>query len=911
MDNLRQTLHKILLLLIGFVGVNGFFASCSLKSNEKTFTIGMSQCGMDDRWRVEMIEGMNRELSFYPECKFILKDAHWNNETQIKQLEELIEQKVDLIIVSPNESIYVQTAIEKAYKAGIPVVVVDRRIFSDQFTAFVGADNYLVGKNAGEYANILLNGKGNILEIGFGPTTSPSIGRHSGFYDVVSKYAGLHYMEYLNKNWKAFEWEKQLRKRLQTNGSAIDLIFVHNDRSANICYNICKEFGLEKKIKIIGVDGLLGKDLGLDLVQKKKISATILYPTGGEEAIQIAVKILKKQSFQKENRLFTTVINSQNVSMMLAQIQKLNEQQADIERQTQKMNELNRIFSSQRNLLYFTSSLLLIVLILGGFLWSLFREKQKSNLVLAEQNQAISQQKDEIEKISQLARQATEDKLRFYSYISHEFRTPLSLILTPSEDLLQRKQFDVKEARNILQLIHKNANRLLRLVDQLLELRKLDAGKMELELHNHDIIAFVRDIVSDFSVKAKSQQIDLQFICPFTTLPFWFDAEKLDKVLFNIISNAFKYTPRGGMIHVTLLKNVEKIEIMIADNGIGMSKVEKERAFDLFYRGNQNISLGTGLGLALSREFVNLHQGEIELDSEPSKGTTFKVILPLIKPQNNLEVISQTSVKTREILEEVPSVLNTEKGPAHENTIVLIEDNLELNQFLKQKLEKHYNVANVENAERGWEEILSNMPDLIISDVMLPKMDGFSLTQKIKSDFRTSHIPVILLTAKGQTESQIEGTKAGADAYISKPFNQQLLEEKIKGLLVNRDRMRRRFSGEIINPSHLQKGERKFLVEFELLIEKNIQDSSLSVEKLSQELGMSRVQLFRKISALTNKNVADYIADFKVLKAKALLKESNKSIAEIAYELGFNNPSYFTTFFKQKTNQTPTDFRNN
>jgi AraC-like DNA-binding protein len=193
---------------------------------------------------------------------------------------------------------------------------------------------------------------------------------------------------------------------------------------------------------------------------------------------------------------------------------------------------------------------------------------------------------------------------------------------------------------------------------------------------------------------------------------------------------------------------------------------------------------------------------------------------------------------------------------------------------------------------------------------MLPEMDGFALTQKVKADFRTSHIPVILLTAKGQIDSQIEGTKAGADAYMSKPFNQNLLEERIKGLIENRDRMRRRFANEITNPSDVLKGERKFLIEFEALLEKNLADSTLSVEKLSQELGMSRVQLFRKISALTNKNVSDYIGDFKLQKAKALLKNSNKTIAEIAYETGFNNPSYFTTFFKQKTNQTPSDWRN-
>jgi signal transduction histidine kinase/DNA-binding response OmpR family regulator len=863
---------------------------------------------MSDRWREEMVEGMNRELSFYPELSMILKDSKWNNKVQYAQIEELINLPVDLLIVSPNDSKYLEPAITKAYQKGIPVLVVDRRVFSDQFTAFVGANNYVVGQHAGEYANILLNGHGRVLEIGFGPHTAPAIGRHNGFYSVIQKYPHIQYVDYLNKDWADKDLRGALMQQLKKNPDLTDLIFAHNDRCALIAYQVCKELGIEKKIKLIGVDGLVGNNLGLDLVKKGIIHATILYPTGGEESIRVAAKILRKQAFEKENQLFTSVIDAQNVNIMLAQLNKLREQHADIEHQATRIKDLTKIFSSQQAVLYLSFFFLILLLLLGAVLFYLFRDRQESNFRLSEQNEAILNQKNEIERISLLAKQATEDKLRFYSYISHEFRTPLSLILTPTQDILHRKTLDAKETRQAFLLIQKNANRLLRLVDQLLELRKVDSGKMELNRQQHDLVSFIKDIVNDFQVKAKSQQIDLQFICPFKTLPFVFDAEKLDKVFFNIISNAFKYTPDGGAIHISLLKNVEKLEILISDNGIGMTPEEKERAFDLFYRGNQNISLGTGLGLALSREFLTLHQGEIEVESQKGKGTTFKIILPMLTSENS-EGVSLMPHYSKEDIEPTV-VIDTPAAQHHENTLVLIEDNPDLRLFLKQKLQQFYNVVSVETAEAGWSEILSNIPDLIISDVMLPGMDGYSLTQKIKNDFRSSHIPVILLTAKGQTENQIEGTRAGADSYIPKPFNQQLLEEKIKGLLDNRDRMRRRFSGEITNPSQIQKGERKFLVEFELLLEKHLTESTLSVEKLSRELGMSRVQLFRKISALTNKNVTDYIADFKLLKAKTLLKESDKTISEIAYELGFNNPSYFTTFFKQKTNQTPSEWRN-
>ncbi len=884
--------------------------SCQSEQKSPNYTIGFSQCVTDDSWRQNMQKGMDRELSFSPEMQLIMKDAKGNNELQIKQIQAFIKDRVDLLIVSPNESKLMTPIIEEAYHTGIPVLIIDRRIQTKEYTAFIGADNTLVGQNAGAYANLLLKGKGNVIAIGSGPQTSPTIDRNAGFMKAIKPYPAIHFLETL---WVNLHFEDTDVLTTYLKSHQVDLIFAHNDRFALSTYKVCKELGLEKKIKIIGVDGLAGKEEGLDMVQKGMINATVLYPTGGEEAIQLAAKILKKQPFQKENKLFTTVIEPKNVSIMLSQIQKLQEQQRDIERQIFKMQELNAIFSSQRNVLYFTTILLVIVILLGGFLYYLLREKQQSNAQLAFQNQEILKQKDEIEKISNLARQATEDKLRFYSYISHEFRTPLSLILAPSEDLLQRKHFEPKETKYTLQLIHKNANRLLRLVDQLLELRKLDAGKMELEIRKQDLVVFVKDIVTDFTLKAKKQQIDLQFICALSNLPFLFDTEKLDKVLFNIISNAFKYTPQGGLIHISLLKKGDNIEIIISDNGIGMTPEEKERAFDLFYRGNQNVSFGAGLGLALSREFVSLHQGEITLISEKGKGTTFHIELPFLSTNTLIETPTETAYipNTHWIEDDLLSpVVKEVDGKPLQNTIILIEDNTDLNLFLKEKLCKEYHVVNVTTAEKGWQEILDYIPDLIISDVMLPEMDGFALTKKIKEDFRTSHIPVVLLTAKGQMESQIAGTKAGADAFMAKPFNLQLLEEQVKGLLINRDRMRRRFSGEIVNPSQVQKSERKFLLEFELLIEKNIKDSTLSVEKLSQELGMSRVQLFRKISALTNKNVTDYIADYKLLKAKALLKETDKTIAEIAFEIGFNNASYFTTFFKQKTSETPSQFRN-
>jgi signal transduction histidine kinase/DNA-binding response OmpR family regulator len=896
---------KSLFLLLSII----VMVSCSPQP-EPLYRIGFSQCTTGDSWRKNMLEGMKRELSFYPEIAFEMKDAEGKTDKQNQDIQQFIDEKVDLLIVSPNENKAHTDVIEKAYNAGIPVIILDRRTTSKKYTAFVGAENYLVGQNAGEYANILLKGKGNVLDITEGANTSPNIDRNAGFVDAIKKYPDIDFSEsLLMSGLDSISIEKYFVEH-----PSLNLVFAHNDRIALSVYKVCKSLGLSKKIKIIGVDGLAGTNEGLDMVNKGMIDATILYPTGGEESIQTAVKILKKLPYNKENQLFTTVITPDNVRIMLSQFQKVKVQQQDIERQALKITQLNDTYSSQRNRLYFISALLLVVIVLGGFLWFLLTEKQKSNRVLEEQNLAIIKQNEEIERVSLQARQAVEDKMRFYSYISHEFKTPLSLILTPTEDLLNRKSYDSKEGKPILALILKNANRLLRLVDQILDFRKIDSGKIVLNSETYDLVSFTKEIVNDFAIKAKKSNIDLQFICPFKELPYTFDAEKLDKVFFNLISNAFKYTPNDGLIHITLLRSIQNIEITVSDNGVGMDKKDKDNAFELFYRATQNVSFGTGLGLALSREFVGLHDGDISVESEKGKGTTFKIVLPYL--ENNTTLQKQPIPLVNHTIENDTILLNGDLNYGKNNknesetSIVIVEDNLDLLQFLSNKFSQFYQVRTSETAEKGWEIILNTIPDVIISDVTLPGRDGFSLTKQIKEDFRTSHIPVILLTAKGKLESQIEGEKAGADAYMGKPFNQQLLEEKVKNLLDNRDRIRRRFSNEITNLSHVQSNERKFLIDFELLIEKYMKENTLSVEHLSKEMGMSRVQLYRKITALTNKNVNDYIAEFKVKKAKQLLQDPTKNITEIAYELGFNNPGYFTTFFKQKTNQTPSDWRN-
>ncbi len=458
---------------------------------------------------------------------------------------------------------------------------------------------------------------------------------------------------------------------------------------------------------------------------------------------------------------------------------------------------------------------------------------------------------------------------------------------------------------------------MLRLIDQMLDLRKTDAGKQRLYTSEQNLIDFIQDIVQDFMPKARKQRIDLQFITTRASLPVWFDGEKLDKVIVNLLSNAFKYTPKGGRIHVRLDVLDGRVQIQVQDNGEGMTPDERAHAFDLFYSGTKPFNLSKGLGLALSMEFIQLHQGDICVYSEKGQGTTFTIVLPLGNEHLSSEEMNGSPTRQRLMAdiddEEVAEPVHLPRKQTA--TVLIVEDNDDLRAFLTDRLSSEFDVVAEASGEKGWERILEAIPDLIISDIMLSvrfadAMDGLQLTQRVKADLRTSHIPVILLTAKGQMEQRIEGTRVGADAYITKPFNTAYLLETLRTTLANREKWQRRYASDFLAQSGSgNRQDKKFLNELTALIEQNLTDPAFGVEKLSRDMGLSRVQLYRKVQALLDMNVIDYLTEVRLKKAKHLLRESNKTMAEIADATGFSSPAYFTTFFKQHTQKTPSNYR--
>ncbi len=510
-------------------------------------------------------------------------------------------------------------------------------------------------------------------------------------------------------------------------------------------------------------------------------------------------------------------------------------------------------------------------------------------------------------------------KTNFFTNLSHEFRTPLTLILGPLEKLLDGKTKGDPSSQ--YQLMHNHASRLLQLVNQLLDLSSLDAGKMKLEIGEYDIVSFVKGIAGSFESFAEGKKISINFISKNEKLDACFDRDKLQKIISNLVSNAIKFNKENGFVNITLSekrsKGISYLQIEVEDNGMGMSSEFQKNIFDRFYK-SQGISTveGTGIGLALVKELVELHYGEIDLKSAEGKGTRFKITIPvdeefyekknaLVSKSSRAEdrvrqvvKISEAEDVKDEIIEEAPLVL-------------IVEDNDDMRQFIKENIQMNYKVVEAVDGEDGISKALENIPDLIISDVLMPKLNGYEFCSKIKTDERTSHIPVILLTSKAETSSRIMGLETGADDYLTKPFYSAELILRIRNLIEQRKKLREKFSKEItLEPKDIAvtSTDEKFLTRVLEIIEKNVSNENFSAEDFAESVGMSKTHLNRKLNALTDTSANEFIRTYRLKKAARLLSGRSGNISEIAYEVGFSNPSYFAESFKKLFGYSPSEY---
>jgi signal transduction histidine kinase/AraC-like DNA-binding protein/cellobiose-specific phosphotransferase system component IIB len=914
-------------------------SSCSQPQDQK-FRIGFAQCTGTENWKRATREGMQRELSLHPGTELIYRSANDNSELQVRQIKELLNENIDILLVSPNEAKPLTSVVEEAYNRGIPVVVIDRKTNSDLYTAFIGINNYELGKMAGDYVAHVVHDSANIIEVMGLQGSTPTSDRERGFEESIAKFPHIHIKTKLYGAWLQ-DKSSAAFLRIKDQLAPTDVVFAQNDPMAVGAYEVYKSIGIEKSVKFFGIDGLPGPDGGIQLVSDKILQATFLTPTGGEEAIATAFNILEKQPFHKVNILPTVVIDSTNVRIMKLQTDRLNAQTSDIEKQYHLLQEQRRVYRNQRNLLYIAIAGLLTALILGSIVFFALRKNRIINRRLAGQNEEILLQRNQLIEITAKVKEATDAKFNFFTNISHELRTPLTLILGPLEDSLASPKLHFTIRHNI-ELVQKNALRLLRLINQLMDFRKIEENKMKLVLSENHISDFVLEIANAFQEVANRKSISFNITSKVGGLRVWFDVNVLDKVLFNLLSNAFKFTNENGTINVVIDKEAAndklagpekssapgRVLVTVQDTGVGMTPDEVDHAFELFYQGNKKAFKGTGLGLSLAKEMIHLHQGSITVESAKWKGSTFTVSLPLgntsfgeIEKAEKSELAAEKAsfVPTYEDVKIYTSdiqpvsfqdeaVINAHK----DHSVLVIEDNDDLRGFLKKRLGCQYEMHEAADAVQGIAMAYDLVPDLIISDIILPGDDGLHLMEVLKQDLRTSHIPIILLTAKGAMEDQIRGIKLKADAFIVKPFNLEYLEETIKNLLDNRSVLREHYTSELPTESRTNastKVTRKFINEFIAIVENNIPNEDFSVEDICREIGISRVQLYRKVKALIGYNVNDYISTVRLQKAKYLLADPQLTIADVAFKVGYSSQAYFSTVFKSKFNVTPTEYR--
>ena len=854
-----------------------------------------------------MNEELKREVALYQaDAEVLIRSVKDDTPKQIADIEWFIEQKVDVLVVSPNESEACTPVIEKAYQQGIPVILVDRKIATESYTAYVGANNYQIGKEAGLYAIGVLKGKGNIAEVRGTKGSTSDAERHKGFVDALKNAPKVQIVAETWGNFLQADAKTQMQQIFQEHPH-IDLVFAMNDPMAAGTHEAAMQFN-GKIPFIIGVDAL--QQVGIQNIENSVQDASFIYPTGGEKVIELAMKILHKQPFQRENILNTTVVDKSNVRILQLQTEQIAQKQAKIENINNQLSESLIQHTNQRMLLYLSITAIVLITVFLLMAIRAYRAKSKTN-------SELKRQKEQLEIVSKQLEEATQAKLLFFTNISHEFKTPLSLILGPVQTLLAHNSLP-KEEQDLLFLIKKNSNRLLHLISEVIEFRSYENNKMQMYFTKGNLKSFLTELNSFFTDRIKQKKLNFQFVAEDTSFEMAFDKEKVEKIYFNLLSNALKFTPQEGRISVSLEKQGEYASLRVFNSGSYIPKDKQNEVFEHFYKINPD-SEGSGIGLALVQALVASHNGTISVESTEGEGTTFLIRLPFSQEQVSAKAVYDSNyIETHlDLLPSLPASYEKLKLPTvvpsapEKPTVLIVEDNEDMRQFIRYILSDSYNLIEAENGEEGFEVAKKHLPDVVISDVMMPKTDGFDLCQLLKTNVATNHIPVILLTAYALDEQKQVGFESGADAYISKPFNVKLLKTRVRKLIENRKKIRESFSNFLLNETKqetLGKVEQQFITDFTQYVENSIANPELNIDEIADALGLSRSNLYRKIKSLTDYSPNELIRTIRVKYAKQLLNSKAKSISEVAYEVGFSSPSYFAKCFKDFYNESPTEY---
>lgn len=908
---MKKTLTHIILLLTAAI-----MASCT---QEKNYRIGVSQCS-DDDWRSKMNDEINMEIMFHEDAEVEIRSADDDSRKQIDDIRYFADNGFDIIIVAPNEAAALTPVIKAVYEGGMPVIIFDRNIDGDSFTARIGVDDRGLGFSAAQYALHDLGKDARAIELYGLPGSTPAIGRHSGFSEEFIRGGG-RLLASVPANWKK-EDAVPVTDSLLALYPETNLIFAHNDRMAIGASEVARRLGRDD-IRIIGIDA--APQIGLKAVADSIIDATFLYPTEGYRLIQTALDILKGRPFERERIIpASSAVDGSNADILLLQNETLQEEMEKMGLLKKSIDAYWEKHSSQTLLLY---AAVVILVLLFGVLFLILRtfwQHKRHQAALLEQNRLLEAERDKQRELNMQLEEATQSKLMFFTNVSHDLRTPLTLIAEPVAQLAGAP--NLTESQKILAgIANKNVLILQRLINQILDFRKYENGKLELNRSEIDFHKTVADWMGSFNAVARKRNIRLSLEPSEARqeVSVAVDVEKLQRVFFNLLSNAFKYTPDNGSITVEYFADDKVLTFKVTDTGIGISARDIGNIFDRFYQVDQVHPKGSGIGLSVTKAFIELHGGTITVDSVLNKGSVFTVSLPVVHVASKTEdatlPISEASVDAE------LATMDQELEFADDKPLLLvIDDNEDIRALVTELMSSEYNIIRASNGTEGLKKAVRFVPDMIICDVMMPGMDGLECCRKLKEELTTSHIPVVMLTACSMDEQRVQGYESGADGYLSKPFSGEVLKARCKALIDNRKRIlevlgsneRPVSKGKPLKDSGSQSAklpksdiDDEFYNRFLEIFGKEMGNAETTVDSIAGMMGLERSQFYRKIKALTNYSPVELMRMLRLKKARTLLLQSSKSISEIAYEVGFSTPAYFTKCYREAYGETPSEVR--
>lgn len=903
------TMNRVLALIL----VPLLLICASSCRREKVYRIGVSQCSQDD-WREKMNDEIEREIIFHNDATVEIRSADDDTRRQIDDIRYFADNGFDIIVASPVEAEAMTPVIEEVYKRGIPVIVFDRTIRGDSFTASISTDNVGLGRQAGEYALTIAPGHPRALEI-FGRTGStPAADRHAGFSEAFTAGGGT-IVGSASADWKKEDAMPKVDSLLELYPD-VDIIYAHNDRMAIGASEVARSRGLDD-IQIIGIDA--APAIGIRAVADSVIDATFLYPTEGQTIIRTALDILKGRPYQRETMLpLLSVVDRSNADILLLQDSYLRDESNKMKILKNSIDEYWQQHSAQTSLFYAVITITVLLIVVLALLLRAYWQRKRHQQALMRKNVLLQEERDKQRELNERLQAATQSKLVFFTNVSHDLRTPLTLIADPLEQLDSSAL--APGQKGMVALARKNVKILMRLINQILDFRKYENGKLDLNLTEVDFNRVLADWTDSFRSAALSRQIHLRTDIPAEPCSLAVDVEKMERVFFNLMSNAIKHTPANGTITVSAGCRDGMLAFGVADTGCGIAPDELEKIFENFYQVDKIHPKGSGIGLWLSRAFVELHKGRLDVNSTPGSGSTFTVSIPVSHVADKVAAVTPTisaaSVSDELHVAEIPEADSDDddKRPR----VLVIDDNSDMLSLVGGVLGADYRILRANNGREGVRLAAKYVPDLIVCDVMMPVMDGNECCRRIKSELSTSHIPVLMLTACSMDSQRVEGYESGADAYLSKPFSADVLKARCAALIENRKRIFELWNSQSAVKPAASEGkaemprsdiDNEFYQRFLDVFESEMSNTDLSVDTIAGRLGLERSQFYRKIKSLTNYSPVELMRRLRLRRAHSMLATTDRSVSEIAYEVGFSSPAYFTKCYREAYGETPSQAR--